>query len=443
VIVKGGLLALPGGTKPVRADILSIDGVISEIGTDLSHSGHEAIDADGLLVLPGAIDAHVHFNEPGYTDREDFYHGTSAAASGGVTTVVDMPCTSVPPVTSLKNLEAKLAVVSSRAVIDYGFHGGVSGRSFERNVEGLVEELADQVLGFKCYFVSGMETFPALSHPEFEEALALCRAVNRPVLLHAEDAGSVAVDHQGDGPIDYYRSRPEEAEIIAVRYASDAADRLRARLHIVHVSTGEAARVISSSPHTTGETAPHYLAFTLADFDRIGSALKVTPPVKPAGNRDQLWAAIADGSLSFVASDHAPAPPEQKSTGSIWSDYSGIPGSPTLLPYCYSAGYVEKRISLARLLQITSEAAARQYGLSRKGSLEPGKDADLVMVDPGESWVVSGAELLSKGTVTPFEGMRLSGRVEKTIVRGTVVYDRRNGIVVEPGYGVFQRKGER
>ena len=502
MIIQGGLVALPGADTPERADIRIADGIITEIArpggvSDGDRSvDEEVIDADGLLVLPGAIDPHVHFDEPGYTDREDFYHGTSSAAQGGVTTVIDMPCTSVPPVTSAANLREKLAVVSQRAVIDFGFYGGVSGNSFDaygstatagsarapvdtnatladgayrgaadavdNRLLELMRELAPDVLGFKCYLVSGMETFPAVTMTQLAQVLAAGRQVDRPILVHAEDpalitgpdrrgsegreqppAATVHQESLEDGPSAYYRSRPETAEISAIAQAVVAAERAGARLHIVHVSTGEGARIIGTSRFSTGETGPHYLAFTLDDFRRIGSPLKVTPPVKPAPNNSALWDALIDGTLAFVASDHAPAPADQKNTGSIWTDYAGIPGSPTLLPYLFSAGYRTGRLSLSRLVEVTSRAAARQYGLSGKGSLEVGYDGDCVLLDPDASWTVRGGDLLSKGPITPFDGMTLTGRVEKTIVRGTVVYDRARGIVVSPGHGQFQRKNQR
>jgi allantoinase len=389
-----------------------------------------------MHVLPGAIDPHVHFDDPGYTDREDFVHGTSAAASGGVTTIIDMPCTSVPPVTSMANLREKLSVVSPRAVVDYAFHGGVAANCFDPDPEPRMRELAASVIGFKCYLVSGMDTFPAVSLDQLDRVLRIGRVVARPILLHAEVPEHVS-SGAGEGPAAYYRSRPEAAEIEAIRAATTLADKNHARLHIVHVSTGEGARLVAASPMTSGETAPHYLAYTFADFERIGSPLKVTPPVKPAPNREMLWEALRTGHLAFVASDHAPAPPEQKHTGSIWTDYAGIPGTGTLLPFLYSEGYRTGRLSLSQLTRATAEAAATSYGLAGKGGLAVGADGDCVVIDPDSTWTIDGSRLLSKGTVTPFDGTTLTGRIEKTILRGRLVYDRHDGIVVEPGYGTF------
>ncbi|MFW5786423.1 MAG: dihydroorotase [bacterium] len=470
MIIRNGNLALPGADRPVKADLRIVDGVITAIGRDLGAAAggaaaagaagrpdaaggrgaaEEVIDAEGLLVLPGGIDPHVHFDEPGYTDREDFYHGSSAAASGGITTVIDMPCTSIPPVTNLANLKEKDGVVGTRAVIDYGFYGGVSGTTFgeEPGYAAAMAELAPEVLGFKCYLNASMESFPRVSHWQLLRVLEAARDVGRPVLLHAEDADFIrhateAARMAGDSPYHYYLSRPEIAEVLAVRTAVSLAELARARLHIVHVAAGEAARIVGESEYVTGETAPHYLAFDVDDFERIGSAMKVAPSVKTAVTREALRRAIEDGTLSFVASDHAPAPSEQKHTGSVWTDYSGIPGSGTLLPYMFSEGYSKGRISLSRLVEVTSRNAARRYGLDdRKGALAPGQDGDVVLMDPDDTWTVRGADFLSKGKITPFEGMTFQGRVVKTIVRGSVVYDAERGITVKPGYGRRLRAG--
>ena len=470
--IVNGLLALPGEPEPVPADLLIHDGRIASVTkragprtpvTTTAGSPGDVFDARGMLVLPGAIDPHVHFNDPGYTEREDFLHGTSAAASGGVTTVIDMPCTSVPPVTSLKNLETKLAAIGGQAVVDYGVYGGVRGRpaaageasaSREASAAGeadidvaarCVRELAPSVLGFKCYFASGMESFPRVTNYELASLLEVAREANRPVLLHAEDhdyvrGATAAARARGSLPRDYHDSRPQPAETLAVLAACELAAAAGAELHIVHVSTARAARLIAEAPHVTAETAPHYLAFSLSDFEVMGSALKVTPPVKPEPNREHLWRALADGLLDFAGSDHAPAPTAAKQTGSIWSDYAGIPGTGTLLPYLYSEGYARGRLSLERLLAVTSGNAARRFGLhDRKGSIEPGMDGDLVVIDPAADWTVRGESFLSKGRLTPFEGHTFAGRVVATIVRGTVVYESGRGVVAPAGYGRLQR----
>jgi allantoinase len=446
MLIQNGLIARAGEDQFARIDIRICEGRIVELGENLVGDG-DRLDARGMYVLPGGIDPHVHFNDPGYTQREDFYHGNCAAASGGITTVIDMPCTSIPPITSRRNLLQKLEAIQSQSLIDFGLYGGVSSQSLERGSVRAMEELAGDVLGFKTYFISAMKSFGRLDHYQFERVLMTAREVGLPVLLHAEDydyvrAATRARMREGSDPLCFYRSRPELAEILAVQAALVLADKAGADLHIVHIGTAEAARLLAQGG-ATGETAPHYLAFSLRDFVRMGSPLKVTPPVKSEANKAALWELLADGTLDFVASDHAPCQKADKETGSIWTDYSGIPGSGTLLPFLFSEGYLKGRLSLKRLVEVTAEGAARRYGIaSRKGSIAVGKDGDLVLIDPRRDWIVEGRAFYSKGKITPFEGMAFRGRVVKTILRGRVIYDVDRGIVASPGSGAFLRRQE-
>ena len=404
MIIKNGKVGLPNWEDFCLVDIRVEGGKIAEIGDDLSPANNSVpdmiIDARGLLVLPGSIDPHVHFDDPGYTEREDFYHGCCAAASGGITTIIDMPCTSVPPVTNKNNLLKKLNAIEKEAVVDFGLYGGVSAQSFEDGFPGNMEELSDTVLGFKTYFISGMESFERLNHYQFKRVLEKAKELELPVLLHAEDYeyvsfATVLCVKEGSDPIHYYRSRPEIAEILAALSATELAKMTKTELHIVHIGAARVAELLRING-ITGETGPQYLEFDVKDFERIGSTLKCTPPVKNPENKKKLWKFLAGGQIDFVASDHAPCSIEEKNTGSVWTDYAGIPGSPTLLPYMFSEGYIKGRISLERLLKVTSENAARRYGLfHRKGSIERGKDADFVLIDPEQNWIVRGKDFFS------------------------------------------------
>jgi len=445
MIIKNGSVALPGREEAESLDIRIEDERIVELGENLSGDG-KVIDARGLLVLPGGIDPHVHFDDPGFTEREDFASGSRFAASGGITTVIDMPCTSIPPVTTVANLEEKLAAVEKKAVIDYGFYGGVCCQSMGEGYPENFRELAAIVFGFKTYFISVMELFSAVDHFQFRTILERAAELGVTVLLHAEDYSYVAAATEyfmsrGNGPVDYYNSRPEAAELLAVRTALELVEETGADLHIVHLSTEKAAFLAASSSATC-ETCPQFLEFTLDDFIARGSVLKVTPPVKKPGNREGLWKRLADGGIDFAASDHAPCPAEGKGTGSIWTDYAGIPGTGTILPYLFSEGYLKGRLTLRRLVEVTSENAARRYGLyPKKGAIETGTDADLVLIDPGQNWQVLGADFFSQGHITPFEGREFSGRVMETIVRGKSVYRSGAGILVDGGYGRFLTRG--
>ncbi|MFZ4615787.1 MAG: dihydroorotase [Rectinemataceae bacterium] len=452
MIIKDGLLALPGEGRLLRADLAFSGERITSIASSITPTkGEEVIDASGLMVFPAAIDPHVHFDEPGFTHREDFLHGTMEAAKGGVGTIIDMPCTSLPPVTTKAAYENKLSVVQGKALVDYAFFGGVSGHTAESSLSGGMEELAPFVVAFKCYFISGMDSFTAVDHDQFKRVLIEGTRLGRPILLHAEDPGCVkgaearlAAERRASGRAstwrDYLEPRNPDAELVAAASALALARGREAGLHIVHVGTAEVARMVAAAGATC-ETCAHYLAFDEDDFGSLGAALKTAPPVKTASDRAGLWQLLTTGSISFLASDHAPAPEAEKATGDPLTAYGGIPGVGTGFPYLLSEGFLSGRMPLARFLEASSLAAARRYGLAaRKGSLEIGKDADFVLVDPAGTTTLEGRSLLSLGKITPFEGMRLTGRIVGTWVRGGAVYEARNAagpasIVASPGSG--------
>lgn len=461
MIIANGACALPGELALRKMDMRIADGRIAALAERVEpEPGEPCVDAAGLELFPGAIDPHVHFDEPGFTHREDFRHGSMAAARGGVTTVIDMPCTSQPPVVSADALREKLSAVGDSSVVDFAFFGGVSGHSVEQSLARYMDEIAADVVGYKCYFVSGMDTFTAVDHFSFQRVARKASALGRPVLLHAEDAGIVLpatrfmrdrsqTEDRDASWDDYADSRPESAEAVAVAVAAVLTRGIEPTLHIVHVGSADAAVLAGGRC----ETCPHYLAFSREDFADKGSSLKTAPPVKGRGQAELLWKLLAEGSIAFLASDHAPSTVAEKNTGSVWNDYGGIPGTGTLFPYAYSEGWRKGRLDLPALLRATSAGAAARYGLSaRKGSLAPGMDADIVAVNPAGEYTVRGKDLLSKGTITPFEGMRLAGYVRATYVRGALVWDASaadmaghaaDGIVAQPGHGKFIRWGYR
>jgi allantoinase len=440
------------GDETRRAHLYVRAGRIWELadGDGRGRPGREPIDAGGLLALPGAIDPHVHFDTPGFTSREDFEHGTAAAAAGGVTTVVDMPCTSLPPVTSRRALEHKLAIVRPMAHVDFALWGGASGNLLAdtRWRDHLADLAAAGVVGFKTYLISGMETFTELEPGQLEAVLAHAATLGLPVGLHAEDPGLVRARSRAlveAGRNDWAavaEARADPVELDGVTTGLEAAARTNAALHVVHVGSAAAAERIARERRAgrdiTAETCPHFLAFTRDDFATLGPRLKTAPVVKGAADRDGLWRALADGTLDFVATDHAPCPLAEKEVDSVWQAYGGLPGVETLLPFLLGEGVHRGRLTLARLVEVVSAAAARRWGLDgRKGALAVGRDADIVLVDPDAEWTVRGAELHGKAGWTPFEGRVLRGRVMRTFVRGRLVYDAGTGVLGEPGWGTF------
>jgi allantoinase len=482
MIIANAAAALPGERDFRLVDIFMKGGkiaAIKEAGTRVDPGGHsvdpslsadeEILNAKGLLAFPGAIDPHVHFDEPGFTHREDFTHGSAEAARGGVTTVIDMPCTSIPPVTSPRALEEKLSIIKEKALVDFAFYGGINGHMIPEDISGVIESLAPRVVGFKAYFISGMDTFPAVDDSQFAAAAQACAREGRPLLLHAEDPDVIAEaikerasirGSQKHQWIDYYASRPMDAEVAAVLKALKLAGQYAKNIHIVHVGTAKAAAIVSEKGATC-ETCAHYLAFDETDFARLGASLKTAPPVKSPEQKALLWHLLAEGQIGFVTSDHAGAPEYEKYTDDPLTAYGGIPGTGTLFPYLLSEGLFAKRLTLDRFLEATSGGAARRYGLwQAKGSLQPGKDADFVLVDQNHTGRIVSSNMMSKSTITPFAGMVLSGRIEGTFVRGMPVYasirlaaalgkkgdtivNEAGMILAQPGFGKFLTWGYR
>ncbi|MCD4749388.1 MAG: amidohydrolase family protein, partial [Thermoanaerobaculales bacterium] len=229
---------------------------------------------------------------------------------------------------------------------------------------------------------------------------------------------------------DYAAARPAEGEIMAARTLRDLCRQTGARIHIVHIASREALDTVTTARSEglplSAETCPHYLLFTASDLDRLGALLKTAPVVKAESDREGLWRGLRDGELLYVASDHAAGVwPEEKHTGSIWTDYGGVPGVELLLPTLFSEGVTKGRITLERLVEITSRAPADFFGVGRrKGRIHPGYDADFSVIDEGASWTVHADDLHNKNRYTPLEGMTLSGRIHETWVRGRRIFAR-------------------
>ncbi|RMH19820.1 MAG: allantoinase AllB [Acidobacteria bacterium] len=455
-------LRIPDHGNDVReAEILVDGGRIVALAAPADGDGgdEERIDLGGALVLPGVIDGHVHFDDPGFTHRETFASGTRAAAAGGVSCVVDMPCTTLPPVTRGSALDNKLSVIRPKAHVDFMLWGGVCENSMaEPDWREHLREIAEAGVGsIKVYMLSGMDTFRDLGREQLRAVLAEAARLGVPVGVHAEDRELVHALTERlrsagrERPLDYAASRPAEAEINAVATMRQLCRETGARVHIVHVGTGRALDLIAGAKEEglpmSGETCPHFLAFTDEDLAAQGAVLKTAPVVKSAADQKRLWQGVASGELDYVATDHAAGQwPEEKHTGSIWTDYGGVPGVELMLPYLYSEGVRKGRITLERLVEVTASAPARFFGIERrKGRLAPGLDADLVVFDPDETWTVRAGELHNLNRYTPHEGQLLTGRVRALYVRGRLAYQRRAGgeHFAPPGTGEWVRRESR
>jgi allantoinase len=407
------------------------------------------IDVGDLVVTPGLVDVHVHVNEPGRTDWEGYATATRAAAAGGVTTVLDMPLNSVPSTVTAGALETKRAAAAGQCHVDVGFWGGI--------VPGNADDLADLhdagVFGFKAFLAdSGVDEFERVAPRQLEQAMQRLADLDALTLVHAEDdevlARAAVVLDEGDprAYATWLASRPDEAEVRAVATVGRLATRTGARAHVLHLSSADALAPLHEAARAgarlTAETCPHYLALTAEDVPNGATAFKCAPPIRDAANRDRLWTALADGTLTLVASDHSPCTPERKllDTGDIARAWGGIASLQLGLAVVWTHARPRGHIP-GDVVHWMSAAPARLVGLHHKGALAPGFDADVVVWDPEQTWVVDGVALEHRHPLTPYDGVRLQGRVVTTWVRGHLVYDR--GAVSGPPRGRLLRREAR
>ena len=447
-----GAIVISDGAYP--RDVLIREGRISALVEAGAASAAREIDARGLLALPGMVDAHVHFNEPGRTDWEGWSSGSGAAAAGGTTTVLDMPLNSVPPVLDGASFDMKKAAAENASIVDFGLWGGLVDAD-PASLGELAERGAVGVKAFLCD--SGVAEFPALHEQDLVPALRAAADAGLVVALHCEDETLVreaTARVRGGGRHDavaWVQSRPPLVEVRAVAAACAAAREAGARIHIVHASAIEALGAVGAArdmgTDVTVETCPHYLTFDDDDLARHGAALKCAPPIRDARNRDGLWRALLQGKIDFVASDHSPCSRELKAPGDIFAAWGGVAGAQSLLSAVFSgvAAHAGDALDMHKLAGFVvwrlAARPAKRFGLwPRKGTITQGSDADIVLFDPDREWTLDGAESQTRG-IDPYVGRSFRGKVVRTLVRGRTVYNEREA-VTNPARGRFIRGGE-
>jgi allantoinase len=427
LVVRGARVLLADGMRPAAIHIR--DGQIVEIAEHHSRpAGVRELDAGELVVLPGFVDTHVHINDPGRSDWEGFEHATRAAAAGGVTTLVDMPLNSLPSTTTVEGLKAKLRAASSRCHVDVGFWGGV----VPGNAAALSPLAAHGVLGFKCFLSpSGVEEFDHVAEEDLREAMPLLAKLGVPLLAHAELPERLHEPDPRRDPREYktwLRSRPPDAELSAIGLLIRLARETGAAIHVVHLASADALPAIldarKSGVPITVETCPHYLTFAAEEIPPGATAFKCAPPIRERNHRDRLWAALAADQIDLVATDHSPSPPALKrlEAGDFVQAWGGIAS----LQIGFGAVWTEaatRGLPLERVAKWMTAAPARLAGLGTKGAIAPGRDADLVLLDPDAESVVDPERLHHRHPITPYAGMRLRGRIQTTLLRGEVIFD--------------------
>lgn len=439
-VIRGGIVVLPTGQKP--ADIAIQDGVIAAIGSEVA-GAEDVIDARGLLVLPGVVDAHVHFNEPGRAEWEGWEAGTRGAAAGGVTTVLEMPLNAHPPTTTPAAFDEKVAVASQKALVDFGLWGGM----VPDNLTDLEALHHRGVVGFKAFMSdSGIGDFARVPDGVLAIGLKVTARLNAIVGVHAESQEMIETAGEPNR-LAWCRARPAAAEVAAIgrllvcmRGAGKGV-----RAHVVHASCAEGLAVVDAARRKgvsiTAETCPHYLAFTEDDFERIGPALKCAPPIRDAATRDALWEELLSGRVDLIGSDHSPCPAADKHKGEddIWLAWGGVAGVQATLPVLLTDGVRARGLSFERLAHLTATAPAQLFGLyPRKGAIAVGADADFALVDPELPWVLDAKQLQTRSGVSAYLGREFTGKVVRTIVRGETVFVD-GEIVGKPGWGQLVR----
>ncbi len=428
LIVRNGTLVTTEGVS--RSDLAIADGRIVALALDLGGVGREEIDAEGMHIFPGVIDAHVHFNEPGRTRWEGFATGTRALAAGGTTSFFDMPLNASPPTLDAESFDLKCQAAQSNALVDFALWGGIVPGNRER-----LDELAERgVIGYKAFMSnSGIEDFASVDDVTLYEGMQSAARLGRIVALHAESEQITSIlarraQAQGRTSVrDYLASRPVLAELEAIERAILFAQETGCALQIVHVSSGRGIALVAEARargvDVSCETCPHYLVLTGDDMERLGAVAKCAPPLRDRVEQEALWQELFAGNIPMVATDHSPAPADMKTDTNFFKVWGGISGCQSLLQLLLTEGYYQRQLPLTTIASITSEYIARRFGLwPRKGGLAIGSDADLALVDLQMHGELSADDLYYRHPHSPYVGRTLRGRVRRTMVRGNTVF---------------------
>ena len=400
----------------------------------------ETIHLKGVWILPGAVDAHVHtFSNP----KEGFFHTTRAAAAGGVTTIIDHPLDFPNGIKNVEDLNKKILVIEKESFVDVALLGGI----VDSNLSEIERFRKAGVCGFKILMHdTAPQRFSRMHDGPLLEAFEKIRGTGLPAGVHAENDELIKykVDQWKKAgslyPLAHCETRPPVSEIEAIHKALDFTLHSGVHLHLFHLSLSQDFDLIDwykeKGVKVTSETCPHYLLLSEESMDRFKGYAKINPPLRASGEPARLWELLAAGKVDLVTSDHAPWFPEQKEKDSIFDCSSGTPGVQTLLPLMLSEGVAKGRITLKQMVQLLSENPARAFGLyPQKGSLLPGSDADLVLIDMKRKWKLRGDQMESVAKWTLFDGLEIEGKIMITIVRGKIVY--RDESVVESRVGKF------
>lgn len=447
-LIKNGTIVTAGSRFPGSIGI-SGGRIACLINEDANVEADSVIDVSGKFIIPGAIDAHVHFQDPGSTGREDFEYGTRACAVGGITTAISQPVNN-PPVFDVEIYQNTLKGYDGRGYVDYGLHGGGSPKNLDKLESLWLQTGATALKMMMCY---SPKEYGMVDDAQLFQAMEKLKPHNGLAYIHAENQALVAMweeRYRSQGrtdPLSYHASRPSYVETEAVHRALILAEQTGCRVLFAHVSCAESLEMIavarSRGLEVFAESCPHFFTFIDRDMETLGPYLKFSPVMRDRENLERMWELLARGYIHTIGSDHCPYEKSEKEPGeqNIWLAPNGVPGLEILLPVLLN-GVAECRISLEKVVEVTSYNPARIFGLyPRKGSLDPGSDADLVVVDMELQKTFSKQDIKSKCPYSPYLGRTLKGWPVMTLVRGTVVAED-GEICISAGYGRYYPRSQ-
>jgi len=415
----------------LQAATLLIDqGVITAVVKHLAiPSGYTHQDCGNLIIMPGLVDSHVHINEPGRTEWEGFNTATQAAAAGGITTVIDMPLNCIPVTTDMAALHAKLDCLKDQLWVDVGFHGGV----IPGNSDQLPAMIQAGIKSFKAFMIdSGVDEFPASNLDTLDQAMPILAAGGATLLVHAEmDSNTQTSDHPDDlsSYQSFLASRPDSWETDAIAAIIALSSKHQCKVHVVHLSSSLALKMIAEAKRNgvpiTAETCPHYLTLAAETIPDGDARFKCCPPIRTQQNQEQLWQGLESGTIDFIVSDHSPCTPSLKllEQHNLWEAWGGISSLQFGLSLIWTA-IKQRGYGITDLVKWMCEKPAELVQLSaKKGRIESGFDADLVIWDPEQSQTIDANQTFHKHKATAYEQVEVFGTVHKTLLRGHTIYD--------------------
>ncbi len=438
LLIKNGLLVTP--KYSFSAGVAVDKGKIIAIGSENEMpQARRILDVEGNYIIPGAIDCHVHFRDPGQTEKEDFKSGSSSAAIGGITTVLDMPNTGSLARRAV-DINEKRQIAEKKSYVDFGFLGAITDDISE------IKKMAKAgVIGYKVYL--GYKEWKGTPMAPTDDGY-LYRTMKEAaetklrVSFHAENIAIIEklieeMKSKGRNNLQaFLEARPPMVETEAVFKLCILAKETKCKINICHISSGDTIEILQQFGtyiDCTGETGPHYLFFTSDDYNKIGNIMKVTPPIRTKNDQEKLWQGIQRGIIKLIATDHAPHRKEEKEIVNIWDCASGFAGVETMIPVMLTL-VNSKKITINKLVELVSINPAIAWGIyPKKGSFLPGTDADFTIVDLDREWIFKANQSKSKSKVSPYDGIKMKGKVLHTIIRGNIIVE--NGNLIDKQLG--------